>query len=77
MKKFRIIVSFIEGEFMLIHDFDTVREGLDYAKQIGCATYEVTDDYNLEEWVVIDPSIDATQKLSFAYNKNSRNYHRK
>ena len=77
MKKFRIIVSFIEGEFMLIHDFDTVREGLDYAKQIGFATYEVTDDYNLEEWVVIDPSIDATQKLSFAYNKNSRNYQRK
>lgn len=77
MKKFRIIVSFIEGEFMLIHDFDTVREGLDYAKQIGFATYEVTDDYNLEEWVAIDPSIDATQKLSFAYNKNSRNYHRK
>lgn len=77
MKKFRIIVSFIEGEFMLIHDFDTMREGLDYAKQVGFATYEVTDDYNLEEWVVIDPSIDATQKLSFAYNKNSRNYHRK
>ena len=77
MKKFRIIVSFIEGEFMLIHDFDTMREGLDYAKQIGFATYEVTDDYNLEEWVVIDPSIDATQKLSFAYNKNSRNYNRK
>ena len=77
MKKFRIIVSFIEGEFMLIHDFDTVREGLDYAKHVGFATYEVTDDYNLEEWVVIDPSIDATQKLSFAYNKNSRNYHRK
>lgn len=76
MKKFRIIVSFIEGEFMLIHDFDTVREGLDYAKQVGFATYEVTDDYNLEDWVVIDPSIDATQKLSFAYNKNSRNYHR-
>ena len=77
MKKFRIIVSFIEGEFMLIHDFDTMREGLDYAKQVGFATYEVTDDYNLEEWVVIDPSIDATQKLSFAYNKNSRNYNRK
>ena len=77
MKKFRIIVSFIEGEFMLIHDFDTMREGLDYAKQVGFATYEVTDDYNLEEWVVIDPSIDATQKLSFAYNKNSRNYQRK
>lgn len=77
MKKFRIIVSFIEGEFMLIHDFDTMREGLDYAKQVGFATYEVTDDYNLEDWVVIDPSIDATQKLSFAYNKNSRNYHRK
>lgn len=77
MKKFRIIVSFIEGEFMLIHDFDTMREGLDYAKQVGFATYEVTDDYNLEEWVAIDPSIDATQKLSFAYNKNSRNYHRK
>ena len=67
--KYRIIVTFIEGNFMLLKDFDSMNEGLDYAKRIGFATYEVTNDYNLEDWVVIDPSIDPEARLSFARRK--------
>jgi len=66
MKKYRIIVSFNEGDFMLIKDFDNGSDAVDYARMIGFATYEVTNDYNLDEWVALDPTLDPEKKLSFA-----------
>lgn len=68
--KYRLIVTFAEGDFMLIRDFETGPEALEFARAIGFATYEVTNDYNLEDWVTIDPTLDATKKLSFAYKKH-------
>lgn len=67
--KYRIFVTFVEGEFMLLKDFDSMNEGLDYAKRVGFATYEVTNDYNPEDWEAIDPSLDPETKLSFARRK--------
>ncbi len=69
--KTRLIVTFNEGDFMLLKDFDSSKEALDYARQIGFSTYEITKDYNLDEWIPIDPNVPA-DKLSFAYNKNKR-----
>lgn len=66
MKKYRIIVSFNEGDFMLIKDFNNGSDAVDYARMIGFATYEVTNDYNLDEWVALDPTLDPEKKLSFA-----------
>lgn len=66
MPKYRIIVSFIEGEFMLIRDFDSMNDGIEYAKRIGFGTYEVTNQYDLEDWEVIDPTLNPQEKLSFA-----------
>lgn len=68
--KYRLIVTFAEGDFMLIRDFETGPEALEFARAVGFATYEVTNDYNLEDWVAIDPTLDATKKLSFAYKKH-------
>ena len=76
MKKYRLIVHFAEGEFMLWKDFDSMNEAVDYARMVGFATYEATNDYNLEDWNLIDPTVDATKKLSFAYNKNSKGAYR-
>lgn len=69
MKKYRIIVNFAEGEFMLIKDFDSGKDALDYARMVGFATYEVTNDYNLDDWVALDPTIDPEKRLSFAKRK--------
>ena len=69
MKKYRLIVSFMEGDFMLWKDFDNMKDAVDYAKMIGFATYEATNDYNLDDWQLLDPTIDATKKLSFAKKK--------
>lgn len=73
--KVRLIVTFAEGEFMLLKDFDNNKEALDYAKMIGFSTYEITREYNAADWNAIDPTIDTEKKLSFAYNKNKRDYH--
>lgn len=66
MQKYRIIVRFIEGEFMLIRDFDSMIDGIEYAKRIGFSTYEVTNQYDLAGWEVIDPTLNPQEKLSFA-----------
>lgn len=70
--KVRLIVTFNEGEFMLLKDFDNNKEAMDYARMIGFSTYEATRDYDLDNWIAIDPTIDTEKKLSFAYNKNHR-----
>ena len=66
MKKYRLIVHFIEGEFMLWKDFDNMKEAVEYAREMGFATWEATTDYDLNDWQILDPTIDATKKLSFA-----------
>ena len=76
MNKTRLIVTFAEGEFMLLKDFDNSKEALDYAKMVGFSTYEITTDYNADDWVAIDPTVQAP-RMSFAYNKNYRNYNLK
>ena len=68
-QKYRLIVSFAEGDFMLWKDFDTMAAAFDYAMKVGFATFEASRDYNLEDWQLIDPTIDAENKLSFAYRK--------
>lgn len=66
-QKYRLIVSFAEGDFMLWKDFDSLVAAMDYARDVGFSNYEATSAYNLEEWKLIDPSIDTEKKLSFAY----------
>ena len=72
MNKVRLIVTFNEGEFMLLRDFDDMSLALDYARKVGFSTYEITRDYKPDDWIAIDPTIDAEKKLSFAYNKYKR-----
>lgn len=70
--KVRLIVTFAEGEFMLLKDFDNNKEALDYARMVGFSTYEITREYNAADWNAIDSTIDTEKKLSFAYNKHQR-----
>lgn len=46
---------------------DSLVAAMDYARDVGFSNYEATSAYNLEEWKLIDPSIDTEKKLSFAY----------
>jgi len=73
MNKTRLIVTFTEGEFMLLKDFESPHEALDFARKVGFSTYEITSNYNADDWVAIDPTIQEP-KMSFAYNKTYRNY---
>lgn len=70
--KVRLIVTFNEGDFMLLKDFDNGKEALAYARMVGFSTYEATKDYDAADWIAIDPTIDTEKKLSFAYNKHKR-----
>lgn len=71
MNKTRLIVTFVEGEFMLLKDFNSSGEALEFAKKVGFSTYEITREYNPDDWVAIDPTV-KEPKMSFAYNKNQR-----
>jgi hypothetical protein len=74
MNKVRLIVTFNEGEFMLLKDFEDGAAAINFAKMVGFSTYEVTREYNADDWVAIDPTV-PEGRMSFAYNKNYRNYH--
>lgn len=72
MNKVRLIVSFNEGDFMLLKDFEDGSAAINFAKMVGFSTYEITREYNADDWVAIDPTV-PEGNMSFAYNKNNIN----
>lgn len=72
IKPLRIIVSSNEGEFMLLQDFPDTNAAADFARRIGFASYEITNEYNETEWQPLDASLDAEKVMSFAKKTDTK-----
>lgn len=69
--KYHGIVAFGKGDIdrMLLRDFDTEKEAEKFIKLVGFSKYQITNNYNKEDWIPCDTTIDPQKQLSFAYKK--------